>query len=133
MFRGSPLSYIYDRSKAKVLDIILPLMYWSRISIGLAALSAVRAAHTVVQGNHVSWLGVRNETTAFDYFLGVPFARPPVGPLRFKPPVPLVTPTSATTVNATVAGNACEQGKISDPAIPISEDCLFLNICMHAR
>lgn len=106
-------------------------MHWTRITLGLATLVAARASPTTVTGKKVSWLGVRNETAALDYFLGVPFAQPPVGPLRFKPPLPLAKPTSPTTVNATVPGNACEQANSPEPTVPTSEDCLVLNICMY--
>jgi len=67
-------------------------------------------------------------------FLGVPFAEPPVGPLRFKDPVPLPLWTGERT--ATEYGPACPQDfnllKIIpfriDPPDQVSEDCLYLNV-----
>ncbi|MBW8303215.1 MAG: carboxylesterase family protein, partial [Brevundimonas sp.] len=60
-------------------------------------------------------------------FRGVPFARPPVGDLRWRPPASL--PRWNGVREATEFGAACPQ-----PASPfahhaaVSEDCLFLNI-----
>jgi para-nitrobenzyl esterase len=60
-------------------------------------------------------------------FLGIPYARPPIGALRFAPPEP-VAPWQGTR-SATVFGNACPQ---DDPALMpqqmLSEDCLSLNV-----
>ncbi|HUE42348.1 MAG TPA: carboxylesterase/lipase family protein [Candidatus Sulfotelmatobacter sp.] len=63
-------------------------------------------------------------------FLGVPFAKPPVGDLRWKPPM---KPTKWKGVrNATGFGSRCMQGAIYDDMIfrdpGISEDCLYLNV-----
>lgn len=56
-------------------------------------------------------------------FLGIPFAAPPLGPLRFAPPA---APTPWHTVrDATRIGAACPQLIIPGPE---SEDCLNLNI-----
>jgi para-nitrobenzyl esterase len=57
-------------------------------------------------------------------FLGVPFAAPPVGPLRFKPPAP---PTPwVQPRDATRPGPGCLQPSIGKGQV--SEDCLTLNV-----
>lgn len=58
-------------------------------------------------------------------WLGVPFAAPPVGSLRWQPPQP--HPPWTDTLQATAAGPACvPQGATSNPSG--SEDCLYLNV-----
>ena len=80
-------------------------------------------------------------------FPGVPFAHPPTGSLRLKPPKPLTAPLGM--INATSNGPACPQFFFStaiNDAIPtteigllldtplfqeivdVSEDCLFINV-----
>jgi para-nitrobenzyl esterase len=58
-------------------------------------------------------------------FLGIPFAEPPVGDLRWRPPVP---PRRWNGVrDATAFGAHCPQpGSADQPKA--SEDCLFLNV-----
>ena len=85
---------------------------------------------------------------AIEYFLGVPFAQPPVGELRWQPPQPLAAEPG--TVPALHFAPACEQGPHmvkwyrdlvasfgGDPATfgapEVSEDCLYLNIWKPAR
>jgi para-nitrobenzyl esterase len=59
-------------------------------------------------------------------FLGVPYAQPPVGALRWKPPA-AVTPGNVT--RQTVAySNFCPQGLSQLSAGGGSEDCLYLNV-----
>ncbi|KAJ7911455.1 alpha/beta-hydrolase [Mycena leptocephala] len=55
-------------------------------------------------------------------WLGIPFAQPPVGPLRFKAPVPVVNVFEGIN-NAFSSGHSCPQ-----PGAAVAEDCLFLNI-----
>ena len=57
-------------------------------------------------------------------FLGVPFARPPVGPLRWREPMPVVPWTGVR--EATAYGSACAQMGRGGPSG--SEDCLSLNL-----
>ncbi|XP_034252974.1 juvenile hormone esterase-like [Thrips palmi] len=57
-------------------------------------------------------------------FWGVPYAKPPVGPLRFKAPRP--HPAWTGVRPAKQAGPRCAQGKDGD--LEGSEDCLFLNV-----
>ena len=56
-------------------------------------------------------------------FRGIPYAKPPVGALRFRKPQPYGT--WQTTLNATKFGASCLQ--LNAPK-QTSEDCLFLNI-----
>lgn len=69
-----------------------------------------------------------------DQWLGIPFAEPPIGPLRFKAPVPIAASGEPGAVkNATEFGNACpqlENDGLGPPNAPISEDCLFLNVIL---
>ncbi|XP_044839385.1 acetylcholinesterase-like [Mauremys mutica] len=67
-------------------------------------------------------------------FLGIPYAEPPVGALRFQKPLPH-QPWSQV-LETTSFGNVCPQvplpgypeAKLFTPTMPQSEDCLFLNI-----
>ena len=71
-------------------------------------------------------------------YLGIPFAAPPVGDLRWKPPAPV---TSWEGVKAATAyGATCPQAqKGSAPSLPglpalnMSEDCLYLNVWTPAQ
>lgn len=56
-------------------------------------------------------------------FLNLPFAAPPVGVLRFRPPEPAASWSG--TRDATKAGNVCPQAA---PLGNVSEDCLQLNV-----
>jgi para-nitrobenzyl esterase len=65
-----------------------------------------------------------------DAFLGIPYAAPPVGDLRWKPPVRRAKWKGAR--KATEFGSRCMQTRVYDDMIfrdpGISEDCLFLNV-----
>ncbi len=61
-----------------------------------------------------------------DAFLGIPYAQPPVGSLRFRWPQSLNS-SFAETRDATEYGHSCMQWKNSFPA-NMSEDCLTLNV-----
>ncbi|KAF8608653.1 alpha/beta-hydrolase [Ceratobasidium sp. AG-I] len=98
------------------------------LTLWLASLSSTLAASPVVSGSSgLSYVGLRNATSGQDYFLGIPFAKPPVGSLRFRPPVPW-SPDNARVVNATQAGYSCESSLAGSTTNPESEDCLTLNI-----
>jgi para-nitrobenzyl esterase len=58
-------------------------------------------------------------------FLGVPYAQPPVGELRWRPPQSL--PAWSGSRDALQFGAECMQGRGRAP-VPMSEDCLFLNV-----
>ncbi|KAA1467555.1 alpha/beta-hydrolase [Dentipellis sp. KUC8613] len=62
-----------------------------------------------------------------DQWLGIPYAEPPVGSLRFKAPVPIARAFPGVQ-NAFTFGNACPQPISASLGAPIGEDCLFLNV-----
>jgi para-nitrobenzyl esterase len=59
-------------------------------------------------------------------FLGIPFAQPPTGALRFMPPV--AASCWPGVVDATSYGHVCAQFDPSTGAVIGSEDCLTLNV-----
>ncbi|CAF0874795.1 unnamed protein product [Adineta ricciae] len=75
-------------------------------------------------------LGVQTATARI--FYGIPFAKSPVGNLRWNPPVP-ISAWAPDVLNATSRAPACPQprcGGIPSILCPtsFSEDCLYLNI-----
>ena len=63
-------------------------------------------------------------------FLGIPYAAPPLGDLRWKPPIPPAKWSGIRT--ATAFGSYCLQGPVFGDmnfrGVTGSEDCLFLNV-----
>src|SRR6476660_7947552 len=61
-------------------------------------------------------------------FLGIPYAAPPTGDLRWKPPAP---PAHHALLDATEFANSCPQvtelGAFAGPSSS-TEDCLYLNV-----
>ncbi len=62
------------------------------------------------------------------FFSGIPYAAPPVGPLRWQPPAPV--PAWTGVRDATRPGSRCVQDAATDldPGRSSSEDCLNLNV-----
>lgn len=82
------------------------------------------ATLTVRQGR---LLGRKVEGSSVESFLGIPFAAPPIGTLRWQPPEP---PADWTGIReALLYANSCVQSKnpFSDLSAT-SEDCLYLNV-----
>jgi para-nitrobenzyl esterase len=106
------------------------LSYWAAALGAVAALIAAPAgadpapvAHTA-QGDLAGALADGVES-----FKGVPFAAPPVGELRWRPPGP--APTWSGVRQATAFGPACLQPTRGD--LKISEDCLTINVWRPAH
>jgi para-nitrobenzyl esterase len=64
-------------------------------------------------------------------FTGIPFAAPPTGDLRWRPPSP-VTPWLGVK-ETRVYSPACPQPTAADPTLNMSEDCLYLNVWTPAK
>ncbi len=60
-------------------------------------------------------------------FRGIPYAKPPVGPLRYQPPVPIGPHDGIKEVK--LNGHVCPQHMYYKPDVWIGhEDCLWLNV-----
>lgn len=75
------------------------------------------------------FVGISSTANGTDKWLGIPFAQPPLGNLRFKAPVAITKP-SQEVVQATTFGDACPQEPSTSLGAPLSEDCLTLNVCL---
>ena len=67
--------------------------------------------------------------TGVNSFLGLPYAAPPTGNLRWRPPQPASSWSGVR--DATQFGASCPQAQAGNPSLPpgtISEDCLYLNV-----
>ena len=87
-----------------------------------------------IEGLEVSYPNASGHFKSVSKFLGVPFAAPPVGALRFRPPQP---PKSwkPKVYLAKKHGNICVQPNYLEkfirsvtPNFTYSEDCLYLDI-----
>ncbi|XP_040838507.1 cocaine esterase-like [Ochotona curzoniae] len=92
-----------------------------------------------------SLVHVKGTNVGVHTFLGIPFAKPPLGPLRFAPPEPAEawsgvrdgTSHPAVCLQDVAVMSAVMENlfDISLPPSPTSEDCLYLNVYTpaHAR
>ncbi len=90
------------------------------------------ALDPIVQTSAGTLVGSRAEGDTLAVFLGVPYARPPVGDLRWRPPQPV--DTWEGTRDATTYSLPCWQSLTPKTSIysrgdfERSEDCLYLNL-----
>jgi para-nitrobenzyl esterase len=98
---------------------------------GAFANDQVKTDGGIIEGMNTASPGVR-------VFRGIPFAAPPIGELRWKPPQP-IRPWKGI-VKATEFGPRCTQAPVFPDMIfrdraakPMSEDCLYLNVWTPAK
>lgn len=105
------------------------------ILASVGACAAAQAADKVVGTHSGEVSGVAAGDAAVISFKGIPFAAPPVGPLRWKAPQPAAKWTGV--LKADHFGASCMQGPNTPMGpwtkeymyvTPASEDCLYLNI-----
>src|ERR1700721_2957511 len=111
---------------------------WKRWRFAGMVIAAVQVAGASVAVGEEAWTesgaisGVREG--GLSVYRGVPFAAPPTGDLRWRPPV-TVTPWTGTRETDAFAP-ACMQIGVSMPGEKppsVSEDCLYLNIWTPAK
>lgn len=91
----------------------------------LSCLNACKPQPTVVVETPVGKIG-GNDAGTYQSFLGIPYAQPPEGNLRWKMPQPL--PPFSNMYVATQFGDGCNQFAAASDVFKSSENCLFLNI-----
>lgn len=120
-------------SRAPRKTMIRALLLSSLLAAGALATSSVtahepeeQAKGPVVQTTDGPVRGFVN-SSGVNVFLGIPYAAPPVGDLRWKPPAP---PASHDLLDATQYADSCEVTEQQSFGGPerTSEDCLYVNI-----
>jgi para-nitrobenzyl esterase len=102
------------------------------ISLGAAALAGLVGAHRAAPPRVTIDIGTLEglDTAGVMVFRGIPYAAPPVGELRWKPPQPAQGWRGVRA--ATQLGRNCIQHQpypdINPFAAGVSEDCLYLNV-----
>ncbi|XP_031196981.1 acylcarnitine hydrolase-like [Mastomys coucha] len=134
-----PLNQLHSWLNAVLFGLLLLLVHVHGPDASEA--SPIRNTHTgQVQGKLVH---VKDTKAGVHTFLGIPFAKPPVGSLRFAPPKapepwsgvrdgtlqPAMCPQSLDVMNA----EGLKEMKLKLPPVSMSEDCLYLNIYTPAH
>ncbi|KAM6177073.1 LOW QUALITY PROTEIN: carboxylesterase 5A [Erethizon dorsatum] len=115
---------------------------WNLVAVTIEPVTEVPQRNTRlgwVQGKQVTVLG---SSTPVNVFLGIPFAMPPLGHLRFANPEPAMPwndlreatsyPTLCFQNLEWMSLNQCIL-KVHYPKLEVSEDCLYLNIYAPAH
>lgn len=109
----------------KTLNLLAVLTY---LAVANCSVVSVTTNNGIINGRTED-INVFGQDFRLTRYLGIPYAEPPVGNLRFKKPVPKTA--FSTPLDAVRYGNACLQvdlGIQPEGDITYSEDCLFLNI-----
>ncbi len=118
--------YFCQSAKRGLTNVLLAVGVVAVLTLGTQAEEAPKV--TISPGELVGQYLGHNDDVAV--FFGVPYAKPPLGGLRFRPPQPLTSfPTRPFL--ATNNSIACEQATPSvayTPTPVLTEDCLILNI-----
>jgi para-nitrobenzyl esterase len=110
-------SDIASRYSVRVLSIVTVWVAICSIWLDIAAAAVVQTEQGALHGL---------EAHGIEKFLGIPYAAPPIGPLRWMPPQPHVKWSGV--FNATEFGSHCAQTARVVGTPSSSEDCLFLNV-----
>jgi carboxylesterase type B len=133
---------------AFVLPQILPISPFGIIPVSFSMLAlnwkaaalawacGVVAVPTAEWGSKVPTATVKNGTYSGvhsaeynqDFFLGVPFAQPPVGNLRFRAPQSLTSSWKGAKPATSYSAACIGYGSDDWPYPKLSEDCLYLNV-----
>ena len=103
----------------------------------LTNITSASTLYPTVKTPNGTLTGIHNPNYNQDFFLGIPYAQPPTGPLRYRRPAPLAHPLGQFDANN--YGPGCISTSINlpvfsqtTPSYPESEDCLTLNVVRPA-
>ena len=125
---GTPVGSIQGRSSPPVRCWPALLRLTLAVALVLAGASIARAVadRTLVLAPDGAFRGMIDATGTVREFLGVRYAQPVTGDLRWKPPQPVTR--AFATQDATHVGNHCPQAFSPFGNASVTEDCLFLNV-----
>ena len=115
-------AFVWPRPSVLVLALLAAVAAPAAAQDGAAAVALWADAPVAVTGGLVQ--GTGTAVAGVVAFKGIPFAAPPVGDLRWRPPAAVV-PWEGVR-DAGEAGAICVQG--GGQGVEQSEDCLFLNV-----
>ncbi|KAJ6615101.1 esterase 1 [Mycena sp. CBHHK59/15] len=98
--------------------MLLGLVASLTLLLGVDSAPTIQLGKTTLVGRDITVLQQ-------DFFGGIPFAEPPLGYLRLRPPI-LKSSLDSSTFNASNFGLACLQTSL--PLAAMSEDCLTINV-----
>ena len=103
-------------------------------TLGADGATVRRASAPTVKTVNGTYQGLNNAEYNQDYFLGIPYAQPPVGNLRLNLPQAITTSFSGIRKAVKSYPDCPPGGGVDDdfPGITISEDCLALNVIRPA-
>ncbi|KAJ4295578.1 hypothetical protein N0V90_007591 [Kalmusia sp. IMI 367209] len=108
----------------------MKLTWLLSLVVGTSALSLRTYGHQhapTVRVRNGTYKGIHSDQYNQDFFLGVPFAQPPTGDLRFRNPRSLNSSWKGER-DATAFSPACVGYGASQMGYNVSEDCLYLNV-----
>jgi len=112
----------------KRLNFVIPVIFLAAFFLAAGSEAQDLCSEPVITAEG-KVIGVADEKQPVCVYKGVPYAAPPVGKLRFRPPAP--PRKRAELFKADQYSAECVQGGGAMPgvrAVPRSEDCLYLNI-----
>ncbi|XP_076462794.1 acylcarnitine hydrolase-like [Babylonia areolata] len=103
------------------------------LALVMVMVMAMQPAHSVPV-IHAPWGALQgismegDEGRMMNAYLGIPYAMPPVGELRYEKPLPHPGPAKGQVFQAQQVMPACPQGSMMIGSRPTSEDCLMLDV-----
>ncbi len=124
LVRGAAVVAMLITAAACTTATATPALPRARAELRLAAGNAARSGGLIVSTADGAVHG--KAVAATDEFLGIPYAAPPVGPLRWQPPQP-AAPWQGVRAATSFAPH-CPQPSSSFGVASTSENCLYLNV-----
>jgi para-nitrobenzyl esterase len=116
------------KSKSSIIFSAMAILFFTVFSAGASAQERVKTANGALEGTSEKTAGVHS-------FKGIPFAAPPTGDLRWKPPQAVKNWQGVK--KADKFGPRCMQravfGDMGFRSDGMSEDCLYLNVWTPAK
>ncbi len=117
-----------------IVRLVAPAVALTAASATIPAMGAAEAQRAPIATTSGDVQGSPADSNGVASFKGIPYAAPPVGPLRWRAPQPV--PRRAEALSATAFGNSCVATPtppgmpqfVRPPPTPQGEDCLTLNV-----